>query len=161
MTKAEPGGYQRFESAAAALSLEVRTRRFPEGTRTAADAAAAVGCELSQIVKSLVFLCDGDPVLVLTAGSHRVNTARLGEVLGCGVTLADADTARRVTGYDIGGIPPLGHERPLPTVVDDTLLQYERVWAAAGASDAVFEIASGELMRHTGGVVASFAARGS
>ena len=141
----------------AALGLDIDVRRFPEGTRTAAEAAAAVGCELGQIVKSLVFLCDGEPVLALTSGSRRVNTDLLGEVLGGTITRADADAVRRTTGYAIGGTPPFGHDRPLRTVVDTALMQYERVWAAAGTPETVFEIRSTELLRCAGDNLAVFA----
>lgn len=151
------GAPERFESAAAALGLDIEARRFPQGTRTAADAAAAVGCELGQIVKSLVFLCDGEPVLALTSGSRRVDTGLLGEVLGGTITRADADAVRRATGYAIGGTPPFGHSRSLRTVVDVALVQYEHVWAAAGTPETVFEIRSTELLRCASGTVADFA----
>ena len=147
---------QRFESAAAALGLDIDVKRFPQGTRTAADAAAAVGCDLGQIVKSLVFLCDGEPVLALTSGAERVDTAALGRLLGGSVGRADADTVREATGYAIGGTPPFGHVRPLRTVVDIALMRYERVWAAAGTPDTVFEISSAELLRCASGTVAEF-----
>lgn len=148
---------QRFAAAVAGLGLDLEVRRFPQGTRTAVDAAAAVGCELGQIVKSLVFLCDGEPVLALTSGSRRVDTGLLGEVLGGAITRADADAVRRATGYAIGGTPPFGHDRSLRTVVDIALMQYERVWAAAGTPETVFEIPSTELLRCTSGTVADFA----
>ena len=148
---------QRFAAAVAGLGLDLEVRRFPQGTRTAVDAAAAVGCELGQIVKSLVFLCDGEPVLALTSGSRRVDTGLLGEVLGGAITRADADAVRRATGYAIGGTPPFGHDRSLRTVVDIALMQYERVWAAAGTPETVFEIPSTELLRCASGTVADFA----
>ena len=148
---------QRFAAAAAAMGLDIDVRRFPQGTRTAVEAAAAVGCELGQIVKSLVFECDGEPVLALTSGAKRVDTAALGQLLGGSISRADADTARQATGYSIGGTPPFGHTRPLRTVIDATLLQYENVWAAAGTPDTVFEIRSRDLARYAGGNVAAFA----
>ena len=147
----------RFENAAAAMGLDLDVRRFPQGTRTAVEAAAAVGCELGQIVKSLVFECDGEPVLALTSGANRVDTAALGRVLGGSVTKADADTVRRATGYAIGGTPPFGHARPLRTVIDATLLEYDFVWAAAGTPETVFEISSTDLVRCASGAVADFA----
>ena len=146
----------RFENAAAAMGLDIDVRRFPQGTRTAVEAAAAVGCELGQIVKSLVFECDGEPVLALTSGTNRVDTAALGRVLGGLVTKADADTVRRATGYAIGGTPPFGHARPLRTVIDATLLEYDYVWAAAGTPETVFEISSADLVRGASGAVADF-----
>ena len=131
--------------------------RFGDGTRTAAQAAAAVGCELGQIVKSLVFLCDGEAVLALTSGSNRVDTAQLGTVLGGTITRADADGVRDATGYAIGGTPPFGHARPLRAVVDRALLAYDTVWAAAGTPDTVFELTPSELVRASGAEVADFA----
>ncbi len=132
--------------------------RFPEGTRTAVQAAAAVGCELGQIVKSLVFLCDGEAVLALTSGSNRVDTARLGAVLGGTIMRADADGVREATGYAIGGTPPFGHARPLRAVADRDLLVYDTVWAAAGTPDTVFELTPSALMRASGAEVADFVA---
>ncbi|WP_419931034.1 YbaK/EbsC family protein [Candidatus Poriferisodalis sp.] len=131
--------------------------RFPEGTRTAEQAAAAVGCELGQIVKSLVFLCEGRPVLALTSGANRVDTKRLGTVLGGKISRADADGVRESTGYAIGGTPPFGHARPLRAVVDPALLSYDTVWAAAGTPDTVFELTPDELVRASGAEVAGFA----
>jgi prolyl-tRNA editing enzyme YbaK/EbsC (Cys-tRNA(Pro) deacylase) len=109
---------------------------LPDSTRTAVDAAAACGCELGQIVKSLVFVVDGEPTMVLCAGDRRVATASL----GADVRSASADEARAATGFSIGGVPPLGHERELPTVVDASLRRFERVWCAAGTPHAVFEV---------------------
>ncbi len=157
MAASRAGAQERFEAAAAELGLDIDVQRFPQGTRTASDAAAAVGCELGQIVKSLVFLCDGEPVLALTSGSRRVNTDLLGEVLGGRITRADADAVRGATGYAIGGTPPFGHDRDLRTVVDIGLMQYERLWAAAGTPETVFEIRSTELLRCASGTVADFA----
>ena len=152
-----PGARERFAAAATAMGLDIDVRRFPQGTRTAVEAAAAVGCELGQIVKSLVFECDGEPVLALTSGAKRVDTAALGRVLGGSVRRADADTVRDATGYSIGGTPPFGHTRPLRTAIDASLLQHEKVWAAAGTPDTVFEISSAALARCTSGTVADFA----
>ena len=154
---ASSGAWERFEAAVAALGLDIDVQRFPQGTRTAVEAAAAVGCELGQIVKSLVFLCDGEPVLALTSGAKRVDTTALGRVLGGSIRRADADTVRDATGYAIGGTPPFGHTRRLRTVVDATLLEYEHVWAAAGTPETVFEISSAALARVTSGIVADFA----
>jgi prolyl-tRNA editing enzyme YbaK/EbsC (Cys-tRNA(Pro) deacylase) len=116
--------------------LDVEVRVLPDSTRTAVDAAAACGCELGQIVKSLVFVVDGKPTMVLCAGDRRVATASL----GADVRSATADEARAATGFSIGGVPPLGHERELPTVVDASLRRFERVWCAAGTPNAVFEV---------------------
>lgn len=151
------GARERFDAAAVAMGLDIEVRRFPQGTRTAVEAAAAVGCELGQIVKSLVFECDGEPVLALTSGAKRVDTAALGRALGGSVERADANTVRDATGYAIGGTPPFGHSRQLRTVVDATLLEYEHVWAAAGTPETVFEISSADLVRVASGAVADFA----
>ncbi len=115
---------------------------LPDSTRTAVDAAAACGCELGQIVKSLVFVVDGEPTMVLCAGDRRVATASL----GADVRSATADEARAATGFSIGGVPPLGHERELPTVVDASLRRFERVWCAAGTPHAVFEVGLDALL---------------
>lgn len=155
---AGPSARERFKAAAAELGLDIDVQRFPQGTRTAVEAAAAVGCELGQIVKSLVFECDGEPVLALTSGAKRVDTAALGRVLGGSVQRADANTVRDATGYAIGGTPPFGHTRPLRTVVDATLLEYDHLWAAAGTPETVFEISSADLVRVSSGTVADFVA---
>ncbi len=115
--------------------LEVEVRELPDSTRTARDAAAAYGCELGQIVKSLVFVVDGEATMVLCAGDRRVDAAALGD----GARTASADEVREATGFAIGGVPPLGHERELPTLADASLRRFERVWCAAGTPNAVFE----------------------
>jgi prolyl-tRNA editing enzyme YbaK/EbsC (Cys-tRNA(Pro) deacylase) len=148
---------ERFLEASRILGHSVEIRRFPEGTRTAEDAARAIGCELAQIVKSLVFLADGRPVLALTSGVNRADTAKLAELAGAeAVRRANADEVRAATGYPIGGTPPFGHGEPLTTFVDPDLLAHEEVWAGAGATDAVFGIAPEELVRVSGGTVADF-----
>lgn len=139
-------GVERFTARAEALGVEVDATTFPEGTRTAADAAAAVGCELAQIVKSLVFVADGQPVLVLTSGANRVDVAKLAHHLGASeVDKATAAQVRDATGYAIGGTPPFGHEQQLRTVLDPDLLRFEVVWAAAGTPEDVFPIAPSRL----------------
>lgn len=120
--------------------LDVRVRELPASTRTAAEAAAAVGCEVGQIVKSLVFLRGDEPVMVLCAGDRRVDADRLG------LHAAKPDRARDATGFAIGGIPPLGHERELETIVDESLRRFETVWAAAGTPHAVFESGTAALI---------------
>ena len=143
----------KLTAAAAELGLSVETKEFPEGTRTAEDAARAIGCEVAQIVKSLVFLLDGEPVVALVSGANRLDEARL--ALPAAVERAWAgDTVRKATGYPIGGVPPFGHDRRLPTAVDEDLLRFDVVWAAAGTPRDVFPIAPGELVRATGGTVA-------
>lgn len=118
----------------------VTVRQFPEGTRTAQDAASAIGCEVGQIVKSLVFVAAGRPVVALVSGANRLDERRLGEAAGEPVTKADAATARAATGYAIGGVPPFGHATDVPVYMDRDLLGFDVVWAAAGRPDSVFEI---------------------
>jgi prolyl-tRNA editing enzyme YbaK/EbsC (Cys-tRNA(Pro) deacylase) len=121
-----------------ARGLAIEVQVLPSSTRTAAEAAAACGCEIGQIVKSLVFVVDGEPTMVLCAGDRRV-TAVEG-------TPATADEAREATGFAIGGIPPLGHDSDLPTIVDESLRRFDRVWCAAGTPHAVFETRVDDLL---------------
>ncbi|MET8767835.1 YbaK/EbsC family protein [Streptomyces sp. NPDC004658] len=132
-------------------ALLPRVRSFPEATRTAAEAAAAIGCELSQICKSLVFAADGVPVLVLMDGASRVDVERVRQELGAGkVTRADAGLVRETTGYAIGGVPPFGHRTRTRVLADRSLLAYDVVWAAAGTPHTVFPIEPKELVAHAG-----------
>jgi prolyl-tRNA editing enzyme YbaK/EbsC (Cys-tRNA(Pro) deacylase) len=123
-----------------AAGLDVVVREQEASTRTAEEAAAAAGCELGQIVKSLVFCDEQGPVLVLCAGDRRVDTA------GLGVRRATAEEVRQATGFAIGGVPPLGHDRPLRTLVDVSLRRFETVWCAAGTPRAVFEVETARLI---------------
>ena len=122
-------------------------------TRTAQEAADAIGTSVGQIVKSLVFLAGGAPVLALVSGSNRLDTERLAALSGAVIGKADADSVRQATGYAIGGVPPTGFPRPIPTFVDRDLLQYDVVWAAAGTPRHVFPITPADLQRLTGGNV--------
>jgi prolyl-tRNA editing enzyme YbaK/EbsC (Cys-tRNA(Pro) deacylase) len=135
----------RFEDWLARADHGIAVRRFPEGTRTAPDAARAVGCELGQIVKSLVFVAAGRPVVALVSGANRLDESRLAAIAGTPVMKADAETARAATGYSIGGVPPFGHATAVPVFMDRDLLRYPAVWAAAGRPDSVFEIEPGRL----------------
>lgn len=145
----------RVAASAQELGLELEPRAFPEGTRTAEDAARAIGCEVGQIVKSLVFLLDGSPVVALVSGANRLDESRLAVALGGGeVGRADADAVRAATGYPIGGVPPFGYPDALATAIDEDLLDHDVVWAAAGTPRDVFPLAPAELVRATGGVVA-------
>ena len=149
----------RVVAAAADAGLPIEVRRFPEETRTAADAARAVGCEVGQIVKSLVFMADEAPVLALVSGSHQLDPARLAAALeASSVRRATGDEARRATGYAIGGVPPLGHATSLPVLVDRHLLRHPVVWAAAGLPDAVFPADPALLARAAGAREADLAA---
>jgi len=144
----------RFEEWLAGTDLGVTVRKFPEGTRTAADAARAVGCEVGQIVKSLVFVAGGRPVVALVSGANRLDEARLGAVAGAPVAKADAVIAREATGYAIGGVPPFGHATGVPVFMDRDLLGYDLVWAAAGRPDSVFEIQPERLRELSNATVA-------
>ena len=148
---------QRVEEAARERGLAIEVRRFPEGTKTAPDAARAVGCEVGQIVKSLVFMADDRPILALTSGANRADVGKLAALVGASeVRRATADEARVATGFAIGGTPPFGHSRPLDVLVDRDLLGYDEVWAAAGTPDAVFRIAPQDLVRASGAAAADF-----
>jgi prolyl-tRNA editing enzyme YbaK/EbsC (Cys-tRNA(Pro) deacylase) len=138
----------RVVAALASAGVDPEIREFAEGTRTAPEAAAAVGCEVGQICKSLVFRVGDDPLLVIASGANRVDEARFG------ATKADAAFVRETTGFAIGGVPPVGHAQPIDTVVDADLLRYDVVWAAAGTPRAVFAIAPAALVEVSGGRVA-------
>src|SRR5919106_4674400 len=143
-----PPAIQRFVAAAEAVGLSPEILEFPQGTKTAADAARAVGCQVGQIVKSLVFVAGAEPFLALTSGPNRADTGRLSALLGgVPVRRADPEEARRATGFAIGGTPPFGHPPPLRVLLDRDLLAYEEVWGAAGAPNAVFPIRPDDLVR--------------
>lgn len=134
--------------------LDARIRHFPEGARTAAEAAAAIGCELSQICKSLIFAADGVPVLVLMDGASRVDVELVRKELGAQkVTRAKADVVRETTGYAIGGVPPFGHRTKTRVLADRSLFGHDVVWAAAGNPHAVFPMTPEDLVTHAGATV--------
>lgn len=132
---------------------------FEASTRTAADAAAAVGCEVGQIAKSLVFRAKTSdrPVLIVAAGSNRVSEAKVGAVLGEAIGRADANFVRERTGFAIGGVAPVGHAETVVTLLDETLATFPEIWAAAGTPNAVFRLTFEDLKRLTGGAVADIA----
>ena len=144
----------RVRQALAAAGVVTRIEEFPSSTRTAQEAAATVGTSVGQIVKSLVFLAGGSPVMALVSGVNQLDTQRLAALSGAEIGKANADAVRQATGYAIGGVPPIG----FPTFVDRDLLQYDMVWAAAGTPRHVFPIAPQELVRITGGTVADLKA---
>jgi len=144
----------RVVEAGRALGLTIEPRRFPDGTKTAADAAAAIGVDIGQIVKSLIFAVDGDVVLACVSGANQLDEKKLAAAAG-GAKCArvDADVVREATGFPIGGVPPFGHITQLRIFIDPDLLQYDEVWAAAGTWNDVFPIAPNDLVRASGVVV--------
>lgn len=142
---------KRVQQALKAIGFELRVVEMPDSTRTSVEAAQAVGCEVAQIAKSLVFkAASGRAVLVIASGMNRVNEKRVAAELGESLGKADADFVRQQTGFAIGGIPPVGHIQPLETFMDEDLLQFETIWAAAGTPHAVFQLTPAELQRMTG-----------
>jgi prolyl-tRNA editing enzyme YbaK/EbsC (Cys-tRNA(Pro) deacylase) len=142
---------ERVQRALADAGSAARVVELTDSARTAAEAAAALGVTVGQIANSLVFVADGEPLLVLTSGANRVDTARVGALLGATVRRADAETVRAATGFPIGGVAPVGFPAPVRVLVDKDLLAYETVWAAAGTPHTVFETTGAELVRVTGG----------
>ena len=144
----------RVIAAAREAGLTITTRRFPEGTKTAADAAAAIGVTVGQIVKSLVFGVDNEIVMALVSGSNQLDEKKLALAAG-GAKCArvDADAVREATGYPIGGVPPFGHSTQLRVFVDPDLLRYDEVWAAAGTWNDNFGANPNDIVRVAGGVV--------
>ncbi|HEY7092216.1 MAG TPA: YbaK/EbsC family protein [Ktedonobacterales bacterium] len=140
---------RRVADALAAAGVEAEVRSYAESTRTADEAAVAVDANVGQIVKSLVFLADGRPILALVSGANRLDTAKLAQVAGAKITRADADTVRAATGYAIGGVPPVGLATALSVYCDRDLLQHSEVWAAAGTPHTVFSIEPATLARIT------------
>jgi len=157
MADALPASAQRVQDALTALGVACQVVELPASTRSAAEAAQAIGCRVEQIAKSLVFRgrSTDRPVLAIVSGVNRVDEERLGELLAEPAAKADADYVRQRTGYAIGGVPPVGHAESLVCLIDEDLLQYEEIWAAAGTPHAVFRLTPGDLQRITGGRVVS------
>jgi prolyl-tRNA editing enzyme YbaK/EbsC (Cys-tRNA(Pro) deacylase) len=153
MTDLHPN-VRRVVDAGAALGLEIEPRQFPDGTKTAQDAANAIGVEVGQIVKSLIFGVDGEIVLAYVSGKNQLAEKKLATAAG-GAKCArvDADVVRQATGFPIGGVPPFGHSTPLRVFIDPDLLDYDEVWAAAGTWNDVFAIKPTELVQACGGHV--------
>ncbi|MBM3534528.1 MAG: YbaK/EbsC family protein [Alphaproteobacteria bacterium] len=146
---------QRVEDLLAAQGMARRVVEFPESTRSSAEAAAAIGCALAQIAKSLVFkAASGRPVLVVASGVNRIDEKKIKAAIGQKIGRADADYVRERTGYAIGGVAPLGHAQPSIVLIDRDLLALDPIWAAAGTPNAVFRLSPGELVRISGGEVA-------
>jgi len=146
---------QKVQDALNQLGYSCNVIEFSESTRTALEAAERVGCEVGQIVKSLIFQgkTSGKPILILTSGANQVDVKRIKAHAEEKIGRADPAFVRERTGYAIGGIPPLGHLHPIETYIDEDLLQYEKVWAAAGTPNAVFEMDANQLAKMTGGKV--------
>lgn len=143
---------QKIQDQLASLGYDCTVVEHAESTRTAQEAAERAGCELGQIVKSLIFkgkLTD-KPILVLTSGANRVDEKRISQYAGEAIGRADADFVRLVTGFAIGGVPPLGHLHRMETYLDEDFLQYATVWAAAGTPNAIFEVKTSDLQKMTG-----------
>ena len=146
---------QRVKEALEALGLSFTIREFPESTRTSADAAAAIGCEVAQIAKSLLFRGaeSGRPVLIIASGSNRVDEKKAAALLGEKIGRADPDFVRDKTGFAIGGVPPLAHREPPLVLIDEDLFQHREIWAAAGTPNAVFRLSPEDLLPMTEGKV--------
>jgi len=145
----------KVQQALEALGFNLQVVELPASTRTAVEAAQAVGCQVGQIVKSLIFKAkhSEQPILVVASGSNRVNEKSVEALIGEPLGKADADFVRQRTGFVIGGVPPVGHAEPLNTFVDEDLLQYAVIWAAAGTPNAVFRLSPADLVKMTGGKV--------
>ena len=156
MDKPLSSSAQKVQQALAGFGLDCRVKELSASTRTAEEAAQAVGCDVGQIVKSLVFRAktSGTPVFVVASGANRVNEKLLAALVGEKIDKADADFVREQTGYAIGGVPPVGHAARLATYVDEDLLQYEELWAAAGTPNALFSLTPAQLCLITSGQVA-------
>lgn len=127
--------------AKAEFDVEVEVKEFPEGTKTASDAAEAIGCSVAEIGSSLVFVAGGDPVIVVTSGANNVDEDRLGAYLDVdAVRMANPDEVRDATGWGIGGVPPFCHDTQIPVLLDETLMEFDHIWVAAGTPQAVFPI---------------------
>ncbi len=148
---------QKVQAALAAQGVPCIVKEFPASTRTSAEAAAAIGCDVAQIAKSLVFRCrESDrPLLVIASGSNRVNETTISQIIGEPIGKASADFVREKTGFAIGGIPPVAHAEPIQTLIDEDLLHHNQLWAAAGTPHSVFQLTPDTLMQITQGQVVS------
>jgi prolyl-tRNA editing enzyme YbaK/EbsC (Cys-tRNA(Pro) deacylase) len=146
---------QKVQDQLISLGFSCQVIEFQESTRTAQEAAERAGCSLGQIIKSLIFKGEisGKPILVLTSGANRVDEKRISEYASDSIVRADANFVREVTGFAIGGVPPLGHTSEMETYLDEDLMQYLTVWAAAGTPNAIFELTPDALQKMTGGKI--------
>lgn len=146
---------QKVQDALTALGFDLQVVELPDSTRTSAEAAQALGCEVAQIAKSLIFRggTTDKPILVIASGINRVNEKELGTLIGEAIEKPDADFVRKKTGFVIGGVPPVGHLESLTIFIDEDLLQLQEIWAAAGTPRAVFRLTPNDLVKMTGGQV--------
>ena len=146
---------QKVQDLIKSLGFDYKVVEHAGSTRTAQEAADRAGCQLGQIVKSLIFKGreSGKPILVLTSGANRVDERRISEYAGEAIDRPDADFVRRVTGFAIGGVPPVGHLQKMETYLDEDFLRYETIWAAAGTPNAIFELKTSDLQALTGGTI--------
>ncbi len=137
--------------------LEFKVMELPASTRTANEAATTIGCQVAQIIKSILFVAQSTrkPILVLASGVNRINEKAIEKEIGMKIVKADADFTKEVTGFPIGGVPPVGHQQVIDTYIDEDLLQYEELWAAAGTANAVFKLNSADLKNLTDGKIIS------
>jgi prolyl-tRNA editing enzyme YbaK/EbsC (Cys-tRNA(Pro) deacylase) len=159
MSKTLSASAQRFQDALKGLGFTLQVVELPDSTRTAVEAAQAIGCQLGQIVKSLVFKAKRSerPILVIASGTNRVNERAIEALIGEPLGKADADFVRQRTGFVIGGVPPTGHSEPLQTFIDQDLLAFDEIWAAAGTPNAVFRLTPQDLLRMAGGEIINIA----
>jgi len=145
----------KVQKALNAIGLQLEVVELPASTRTSQEAAQAIGCQVGQIAKSIIFqaLTSHRPVMVIASGTNRVNEKIIEELIGDAIGKADADFVRQSTGYVIGGVPPVGHTEHIETFIDQDLLQYSAIWAAAGTPHAVFRLTPHDLQRMTGGML--------
>jgi prolyl-tRNA editing enzyme YbaK/EbsC (Cys-tRNA(Pro) deacylase) len=157
MTNDLSNSARKVQEALTARGFSSQVVELPDSTRTAKEAAQAIGCGVEQIVKSLIFKGkqSNKPILVVASGTNRVNEKRLGQLAGEPITKADADFVRQHTGFAVGGVPPLGHLKPIETFIDEDLLLYDEIWAAAGTPFAVFKLTPTDLQTMTGGETVS------
>ena len=153
MTQELSRSARKVQDVLSALGIQSQVVELPATTRTAADAAAAIGCSVAQIAKSLVFrtVSGKKPVMVIASGPNRVNEARIAELIGEPIEKADADYVRQKTGFSIGGVPPVGHPEPIRTIVDEDLLRLGEIWAAAGTPNSVVRLTAARLLEMTAG----------
>ena len=146
---------QRVQDVLKKLGLTLQVVELPDSTRSAAEAAEAIGCSVGQIAKSLIFKTRNreEPILVIASGPNRVDEKKIGALVGEKITKPDADFVRQHTGFSIGGVPPVGLKQPITTFIDEDLLAFDEIWAAAGTPNAVFCLTGDDMVRATGGQV--------